>query len=72
MFQIQAEDVKKVMAGDMIANALRNYKFVTQTRCFIRRLTVTIRTRRRIASSTIWATIIRKTLRPSSSRRSKR
>ena len=70
MFQIQAEDVKKVMAGDMIANALRNYKFVTDT--LIRRLTVTIRTRRRIASSTIWATIIRKTLRPSSSRRSKR
>jgi len=31
MFQIQAEDVKKVMAGDMIANALRNYKFVTDT-----------------------------------------
>ena len=31
MFQIQAEDVKKVMAGNMIAEALRNYKFVTDT-----------------------------------------
>ena len=31
MFQIKAEDVKTVMAGDMIAKALRNYKFVTET-----------------------------------------
>jgi hypothetical protein len=31
MFQIKTEDVKTVMAGDMIAEALRNYKFVTET-----------------------------------------
>ena len=29
MFQIKTEDVKTVMAGDMIADALRNYKYVT-------------------------------------------
>lgn len=29
MFEIRSEDVKKVMAGDMIADALRKYKYVT-------------------------------------------
>ena len=29
MFEIKSEDVKKIMAGDMIADTLRKYKYVT-------------------------------------------
>ena len=30
MFEINAEDVKKIMAGEMIADTLRKYKYVTR------------------------------------------
>ena len=29
MFEIKSEDVKKIMAGDMIADTLRKYKYDT-------------------------------------------